>query len=108
MEIKVLEKDPGGVDLELAKMLIRPSGMFLEDMNKEGLLTEAKFGSVTRIFVVCEEDEVMKEEFQRWMIENGPNAEVRLIREAGHMVMLTKPIELCQCFCVGRIMQAFV
>lgn len=86
-------------DLELAKMLTRPSGMFLEDMNKEGLLTEAKFGSVTRVFVLCEEDEVMKEEFQRWMIENGPNAEVRLIREAGHMVMLTKPIELCQCLC---------
>ncbi|XP_009366394.2 methylesterase 10 [Pyrus x bretschneideri] len=86
-------------DLELAKMLTRPSGMFLEDMNKEGLLTEAKFGSVTRVFVLCEEDEVMKEEFQRWMIENGPNAEVRLIREAGHMVMLTKPTELCQCLC---------
>ncbi|PQQ02080.1 methylesterase 10-like [Prunus yedoensis var. nudiflora] len=87
-------------DLELAKMLVRPSGLFLEDfMTKECQLTEPKFGSVTRVFVVCEGDEVVKEEFQRWMIENGPTAQVILIREAGHMVMLSKPEQLCGCLC---------
>ncbi|KAL6227287.1 hypothetical protein ACLB2K_001246 [Fragaria x ananassa] len=87
-------------DLELAKLLLRPSGMFIEELSKECLLTEAKFGSVKRVYVVCQEDEVMKEDFQRWMIKsNGPTDEVKLIKGAGHMVMLSKPQELCQCLC---------
>ncbi|PON54018.1 Methyl esterase [Parasponia andersonii] len=87
-------------DLELAKLLVRPSGLFLDDFTKDGLLTEAKFGSVNRVFIVCEEDEVMKEEFQRWMIGNNPTLneeDVMLIRGADHMVMISKPKELCQC-----------
>lgn len=87
-------------DLELAKLLTRPSGLFAEELSKECLLTEANFGSVKRVYVVCEEDKVMKEEFQRWMIEsNGPTEEVKLVKGAGHMVMLSKPQELCQCLC---------
>ena len=87
-------------DLELGKLLIRPSGMFIEELSEKCLLTEAKFGSVKRVYVLCEEDEVMKEDFQRWMIEkNGPIDKVKLIRGAGHMLMLSKPQELCQCLC---------
>lgn len=87
-------------DLELAKLLIRPSGLFMEQLSKEYLLTEGNFGSVKRVYVVCEEDKVMKEEFQRRMIEsNGPTEAVKLVRGAGHMVMLSKPHELCQCLC---------
>ncbi|CAK9160900.1 unnamed protein product [Ilex paraguariensis] len=56
-------------DLELAKMLVRPNGLFLEDMGKESLLTEEKYGSISRVYVVCKEDEVMEEEFQRYVIE---------------------------------------
>lgn len=88
-------------DLELAKMLIRPSRLFMEDFAKDSLLTEGKFGSVNRVFIICEEDQVMKEEFQRWMIEyNNPTLtedEVMVIRGADHMMMLSKPEELCQC-----------
>ncbi|XP_023921645.1 methylesterase 10 isoform X2 [Quercus suber] len=83
-------------DLELAKVLIRPNGLFMEDFSKEGMLTEEKYGSIDRVFIVCEEDEVMKEDFQRLIIEDSPPKEVILIREAGHMVMLSKPSELCQ------------
>uniref|UniRef100_A0A5B7BYB1 Putative methylesterase 10-like isoform X1 n=1 Tax=Davidia involucrata TaxID=16924 RepID=A0A5B7BYB1_DAVIN len=50
-------------DLELAKMLVRPNGFFLEDMAKESLLTEEKYGSIRRDYIMCEEDEVVKEEF---------------------------------------------
>ncbi|XP_057963267.1 methylesterase 10 [Malania oleifera] len=88
-------------DLELAKTLIRPNGLFVEDLTRESLLTEEKFGSVDRVFVMCGGDEVMGEEVQRWMIENGPGpviTEVKLIEGAGHMVMLSKPKELCLCF----------
>uniref|UniRef100_A0A7N2R6Y3 AB hydrolase-1 domain-containing protein n=1 Tax=Quercus lobata TaxID=97700 RepID=A0A7N2R6Y3_QUELO len=83
-------------DLELAKVLMRPNGLFMEDFSKEGMLTEEKYGSIDRVFIVCEEDEVMKEDFQRLIIEDSPPKEVILIREAGHMVMLSKPSELCQ------------
>lgn len=81
-------------DLELAKLLVRPSGLFLDDWSKENMLTEEKYGSVNRVFVQTEEDEVMKGEFQSWMIENYPPREVKLIPKSGHMVMLSKPHEL--------------
>ncbi|KAA8531762.1 hypothetical protein F0562_006521 [Nyssa sinensis] len=62
-------------DLELAKMLVRPSKFFIEDMAKESLLTKEKYGSVSRAYIICEEDEVMKEDFARWMIEYSPPKE---------------------------------
>lgn len=81
-------------DLELGKMLVRPSGLFMEDLGTENLLTEEKFGSVDRVFIVLEEDEVMMEEFQRLMIDKSPAKEVKAISGGGHMVMLSKPKEL--------------
>ncbi|KAK2990719.1 hypothetical protein RJ640_003787, partial [Escallonia rubra] len=85
-------------DLQLAKMLVRPAGLFLEDLGKDDLLTEENFGSVSRVFIVCDEDEVLKERFQRWMIMNSPPKEVKSIAGADHMVMLSKPKELCLSF----------
>ncbi|WRX08554.1 Alpha/beta hydrolase fold-1 - like 5 [Theobroma cacao] len=92
---KGLEKPPTR-DLELAKMLVRPSGLFLDDLVTGNLLTQEKFGSVDRAFIVLEVDQVMMEEFQRLMIENCPAKEVKVINGAGHMVMLSKPKQLCQ------------
>ncbi|KAJ9170759.1 hypothetical protein P3X46_018839 [Hevea brasiliensis] len=83
-------------DLELAKKLIRPTGLFVEDFANDSLLTEMKFGSVNRVFAVCKEDEVM-EEFQEFMIRKSPPKEVKVIKECGHTVMLSKPKELCLC-----------
>ena len=77
-------------------MLVRPSGLFLEDLATGDLLTEENFGSVDRVFIELEDDEVMVEEFQRLMVENSPPKEVKVINGAGHMVMLSKPKELCQ------------
>ncbi|XP_039010290.1 methylesterase 10 [Hibiscus syriacus] len=83
-------------DLELGKMLVRPSGLFMEDLMSGNLLTEEKFGSVDRVFIELEGDEVMTQEFQRLMIQNSPPNDVKVIREAGHMVMLSKPSHLSQ------------
>ncbi|KAI3808587.1 hypothetical protein L1987_24541 [Smallanthus sonchifolius] len=77
-------------DLELAKMLIRPSQFFLEDMNKDSLLTRDKYGSVSKVYVVCEGDCVMDEEFQRFVIEDNPPNEIKTFPGAGHMIMLSK------------------
>ncbi|WJZ91534.1 hypothetical protein VitviT2T_010598 [Vitis vinifera] len=73
-------------DLELAKSLVRPHGLFLEDLAKESLLSKEKFGSVDRVYVVLEKDEVMKEDFQRWVIDDSPPKEVKFIAGADHMV----------------------
>lgn len=83
-------------DLELTKMLVRPTGFFVEDLSKESLLTKEEFGWVDRVYVICKEDEVMKEDFQRAMIEDYHPKQVVSISAAGHMVMLSKPEELCQ------------
>ncbi|GMI76930.1 ARABIDOPSIS THALIANA METHYL ESTERASE 10, methyl esterase 10 [Hibiscus trionum] len=83
-------------DLELGKLLVRPSGLFVEDLVTGNLLTEEKFGSVDRVFIELEGDEMMMEEFQLWMIQNSPPKDVKVISEAGHMVMLSKPRELSQ------------
>ncbi|KAK6237588.1 hypothetical protein QUC31_003057 [Theobroma cacao] len=94
-----LSSPPGTLiqeDLELAKMLVRPSGLFLDDLVTGNLLTQEKFGSVDRAFIVLEEDQVMMEEFQRLMIDNCSAKEVKVINGAGHMVMLSKPKQLCQ------------
>ncbi|KAF5945705.1 hypothetical protein HYC85_015933 [Camellia sinensis] len=84
-------------DLELAKTLVRPNGMFFDDVAKESLLTEARYGSVSRVYIVCEEDQLMKPEFQRWIIQNSPPDEVKSIANADHMIILSKPKELCLC-----------
>ncbi|KAL8044414.1 hypothetical protein ABFX02_08G044900 [Erythranthe guttata] len=82
-------------DLELSKMLISPSLFFLEETSKKALLSQENYGSVKRCYVVCEDDEVMGEEFQRYNVENSPPDDVVTIPDAGHMVMLTKPEMLC-------------
>ncbi|XVF59500.1 hypothetical protein PTKIN_Ptkin07bG0280700 [Pterospermum kingtungense] len=85
-------------DLELAKTLVRPTGLFLKDLAKNCLLTKGNFGSVDRVFVLCKEDELFSEDFQRWFIENSPTKDVKVIEGADHMAMLSKPKELCLCF----------
>ncbi|KAL0322000.1 UNVERIFIED_CONTAM: Methylesterase 10 [Sesamum calycinum] len=84
-------------DLELAKTMVRPSLIFLEELSKTCLLSEERYGAVKRCYVICEEDEVMEEEFQRYIIEKSPPEDVVSIAGAGHMIMLAKPQELCSC-----------
>ncbi|CAL1408770.1 unnamed protein product [Linum trigynum] len=84
-------------DLELAKLMMRPFKFFLGDMSKESLLSEAKYGSVKRVYIVCKDDIVTMQEFQERIIESYPPDEVKYIEGADHMVMLSKPNELCQC-----------
>ncbi|XP_069150964.1 methyl jasmonate esterase 1-like isoform X2 [Solanum lycopersicum] len=86
-------------DLTLATYLVRPVPFFDESVlltNTE--LSKEKYGSVHRVYVVCEKDNVLNEQqFQRWLINNNPPDEVHMIQDAGHMVMFSKPRELCSC-----------
>lgn len=81
-------------DLTLATLATRPLPVYSgSDMSEE--LSEENYGSVVRAFVVCEEDNILKQGFQEWMIQNNPTDEVKIIYGADHMVMFSKSNELC-------------
>ncbi|KAF5961246.1 hypothetical protein HYC85_002455 [Camellia sinensis] len=76
-------------DFTLATILVRPGSLFLEDLAHANNFSNEGYGSVTRIFVVCNEDT----QYQR----NTNAEEVKEIKGADHMAMLSKPRELCCC-----------
>ncbi|XP_077224364.1 methyl jasmonate esterase 1-like isoform X2 [Tasmannia lanceolata] len=86
----VIEKD-----LTLATTLIRVASFFLEDLRKGPIFSKENYGSVSRVYIVCDEDKTITEDFQRWMIENNPVKEVKVIQGSDHMPMFSKPQELC-------------
>ncbi|KAG0494654.1 hypothetical protein HPP92_005648 [Vanilla planifolia] len=83
-------------DLALASMMVRPGSFFREDLEKI-TFSEARYGSVDKVFIICVEDIMLTVDFQKWMIENCGAKEVMEIEEADHMAMLSKPQQLCQC-----------
>uniref|UniRef100_A0ACD5Z2Y2 Uncharacterized protein n=1 Tax=Avena sativa TaxID=4498 RepID=A0ACD5Z2Y2_AVESA len=68
-------------DLTLATMLVRPTRQFTDDddatMNGEEVLTAERYGAVSRVYVVAEEDACCSPEFQRRMASWNPGTEVR-------------------------------
>ena len=75
--------------------LARPASLFLENFTKEKKFSENAYGLVPRVYVVCDNDLAIPEEFQRWMIENSGVSDVFELRGTDHMPMLCKPQELC-------------
>lgn len=64
-------------------------------------LSKEKYDSIRRVYVICDKDKVLKEEqFQRLLIKNNSSDEVQTIHDAGHMVMFSKPRELCSCLVI--------
>ncbi|KAG8384454.1 hypothetical protein BUALT_Bualt04G0119500 [Buddleja alternifolia] len=84
-------------DVALAKMLLRPTSLFREDLSKKSAFSKQGFGSVKRVYVVCPEDRATPVNFQRWQIETIRVAEVKEIENVDHMPMLSKPQQVCQC-----------
>ncbi|KAJ0097115.1 hypothetical protein Patl1_28780 [Pistacia atlantica] len=72
----------------------RTTRFLLEELSQENLLTKERYGAVDRYYVMSEEDDVIKPDFQREMVENYPPQQVVMIRGADHMVMLSKAAEL--------------
>lgn len=66
-------------------------------MSRANKFSDEAYGSATRVYVVCNEDEAITEKFQRWMIANGGVKEVMEIKGADHMAMFSKTRELCNC-----------
>ncbi|XP_050205795.1 uncharacterized protein LOC126655602 [Mercurialis annua] len=83
-------------DAILAKLSTRPMPFYTP--SDENIVTsKEKFGSVPRVYVVCDKDNILKENVQRWMIEQNPPDEVKLIAGSDHMVNVCKAQELCNC-----------
>jgi pimeloyl-ACP methyl ester carboxylesterase len=82
-------------DLELVKILIRTGSLFLEDLSETKNFSKERYGSVPRACIVSNDDLAIPIEYQEWMIQNAGIDEVKLINGADHMVMLSKPQELC-------------
>ncbi|CAK9160901.1 unnamed protein product [Ilex paraguariensis] len=84
-------------DLTLAKTFVRPGSIYLEDLSTAPKFSKERYGSVKRVYIVCKDDLAIPEEFQRWMIEIVGATEVKEIKGADHMAMLSKPKELSHC-----------
>ncbi|KAJ4965541.1 hypothetical protein NE237_017390 [Protea cynaroides] len=81
-------------DLALGEMLVRPGSLFQDDLSMMKVFSEVGYGSVNRVYIVCNKDLIMREDFQRWMIKNNPVKEVMEIEDADHMPMMSKPNEV--------------
>ncbi|CAH8349252.1 unnamed protein product [Eruca vesicaria subsp. sativa] len=82
-------------DLELAKMLVRVNPLVTTNLTGTRNFTEKGYGSIPRIYIICEEDNIIPKEYQHWIIRNFPAKEVIKIKDADHMPMNSKPQELC-------------
>ncbi|XP_072952330.1 salicylic acid-binding protein 2-like [Typha angustifolia] len=96
LELKLYQLCPPE-DLTLAKTLVRATSRFRYELLNRPPFTSDRYGSVDRAYIVCEQDLTIPEQHQRWMIENYPVKEVKTIKAADHMPMLSAPKELCQC-----------
>nr|XP_043608791.1 salicylic acid-binding protein 2-like [Erigeron canadensis] len=84
-------------DLELGKILVRPGSLFVNDLQNSNEFTKERYGIVKRVFVLCDEDKLINEDFQKWMIENSPVVETKEVKGVDHMAMLSDPKQLSVC-----------
>ncbi|CAK7324793.1 unnamed protein product [Dovyalis caffra] len=85
-------------DLTLAMLLLRPHPLFSDEATQKKVgVTKEKYGSIPRAYIVCDEDVIIKEALQRWMIENNPPDEVMVVPGSDHMLMFSRPQETCSC-----------
>ncbi|MED6123735.1 hypothetical protein PIB30_052170 [Stylosanthes scabra] len=86
-------------DWNLATTLVRPRKIFSEeDMTKVLALSHRRYGSVSRVFVMTENDLSVYPKFQRWMTTHNPPNRVVEISGSDHMVMMSQPIQLSHHF----------
>ncbi|CAN6459967.1 unnamed protein product [Victoria cruziana] len=81
-------------DYTLAKMLKRSAPFYRQDLSAQNFVSE-NYGRTNRAYIVCKDDQITKESFQRCMIEMSPVDDVLEIDGADHMAMFSKPLDLC-------------
>lgn len=82
-------------DIDLATTLIRPLPLFsIQDMSKILVLSNEKYGSVPRVYIISEEDKIVDKEVEMWMINKNTPNKVVTIKGSDHMVMVSQPLKL--------------
>ncbi|XP_037474624.1 salicylic acid-binding protein 2-like [Triticum dicoccoides] len=81
-------------DYTLCQSLARVSSYYVADQQQRPPFSAARYGAVTKVYVIAKQDQAMVEEYQRQMIAGIPVAEVREMADADHMAMLSAPEEL--------------
>ncbi|XP_021731702.1 salicylic acid-binding protein 2-like [Chenopodium quinoa] len=82
-------------DIALASTLMRPLRLFsMQDMSEVIVLTDQKYGSVPRVYIISEEDKITDKEVERWMLKKNPPNRVEKIKGSDHMVMVSQPLQL--------------
>ncbi|KAK2372743.1 salicylic acid-binding protein [Trifolium repens] len=83
-------------DLSLAMSLVRPVRSLgdQEQLQEETRVTKDNYGTVAKVYIVCQQDNILKNDFQLSMIERSPTNDVKVIVDADHMPMFSKPKEL--------------
>ncbi|MED6201621.1 hypothetical protein PIB30_096795 [Stylosanthes scabra] len=86
-------------DIALSNSLMRASPIFNHDelFEKQTTFTEEKFGKVARVYIMSDQDRVMNEDFQKWMVHLHPPNEVKKIDGSDHSLMFSTPIKLFSC-----------
>jgi len=84
-------------DLSLALSLLRPARSYGDEelLQEKTRVTKDNHGTVAKVFIVCQQDQILKHDFQLSMIERNPANDVKVIIDADHMPMFSKPKELC-------------
>ncbi|PKI51611.1 hypothetical protein CRG98_027977 [Punica granatum] len=84
-------------DLMLACYLLRPIRLYHDEsvLREQTAVTKERYGSVPRVYIVSDQDYAIPEEMQRWMIKENLPDEVKVISGSDHMVMFSKPLDLC-------------
>lgn len=83
-------------DLTLAMSLLRPTRIYGDEelLRENTRVTRDKYGTVAKVYIVCEQDKILKHDFQLSMIERNQPTDVKVISTADHMPMFSKPQEL--------------
>ncbi|XP_027908428.1 salicylic acid-binding protein 2-like [Vigna unguiculata] len=85
-------------DLTLGVSVVRPLPPFMNDaklLAKQSAVSKKRNGRVSKVFIIAEKDNLVTEDFQRWIIQKtGPYADVKKIKNSDHMAMFSKPKDL--------------
>ncbi|GAV92021.1 LOW QUALITY PROTEIN: Abhydrolase_6 domain-containing protein, partial [Cephalotus follicularis] len=82
-------------DLMLALLLGRSLPLYIDEATTA--VIKEKYGSVRRVFVVCDQDNVIKEVLQRWMLQKTSVDEITELSGSDHMLRFSKAQELSSC-----------
>ncbi|KAJ9184916.1 hypothetical protein P3X46_004601 [Hevea brasiliensis] len=83
-------------DCKLATMLLRKGSLFQSILAKREKFTKEGYGSIKRIYVYTDSDEIFKPYFHSWQIENYKPDKVYKIEGGDQKLMLSKTNELAQ------------